>query len=273
MLAAVTAGTIDTVAAIGWEPEIRGALTVVLSVAILCGSVYLILATNTGARLGFLLAFTGLMGWMLLMGILWTIYGIGLIGDAPTWVVSEVVIGDISQAETEEARSLDDWSELPPGDGDRGDAQAAADDFIANNGQDVFGPEVPSLITVAAYDRGGKDELEANPPCSPHRPSTYDGCWDRIVHKLETTFVQPLHPTHYAVIQVQPASVEQGAPSATEADPSSPEVSLIMVRDLGDRRLPPILVTVFSGIMFALGAWQLHRRDRQAMAARAAIGA
>lgn len=267
------ANAVTTVAAIGWEPEIRGALTVILAVAILCGSIYLILATNTGSRLGFLLAFTGLMGWMLLMGIIWTMYGIGLKGDDPHWEVTEVVVGDLAQAETERARALDDWEALPVGSGDRGDAQAAADDFLANQGQDVFGGEVPAVVTVDAYERGGKDELEGNPPCSLHRPGTYDGCWDRIVHKLKTTFVQPLHPTHHAMIQVQAAEMEDGVPSATEADQSAPVVSIIMERDLGNRRLPPILVTLFSGIMFGLGAWQLHRRDRQAMAARAAIGA
>ena len=54
-------------------------------VVVLCGSVYLMLATNIGARLGFLLAVAGLFGWMMLMGIVWAIYGIGLKGREPTW--------------------------------------------------------------------------------------------------------------------------------------------------------------------------------------------
>ena len=41
------------------------------------GSVYLILGTNIGARLGFLVALCGLAGWMALMGGIWWIY-IGL---------------------------------------------------------------------------------------------------------------------------------------------------------------------------------------------------
>ena len=32
--------------AIGWEPELRGILTVIIGVVALCGTVYLILATN-----------------------------------------------------------------------------------------------------------------------------------------------------------------------------------------------------------------------------------
>ena len=71
--------------AINWEPEIRGLLITVIAVALFCGSIYLLLATNLGARLGFLVALTGLMGWMTLMGIMWMIYGIGLKGPDPSW--------------------------------------------------------------------------------------------------------------------------------------------------------------------------------------------
>ena len=52
------------------------ALTVILAIVTLCGSVYLILATNLGARLGILIALAGLSGWIMLMGLIWMIYGI-----------------------------------------------------------------------------------------------------------------------------------------------------------------------------------------------------
>ena len=47
---------------------------------------YLILATNLGARLGILVALAGLSGWIMLMGLIWMIYGIGLKGPEPSWV-------------------------------------------------------------------------------------------------------------------------------------------------------------------------------------------
>lgn len=61
--------------AVNWEPELRGILIVIISVSVLCGSVYLILGTNLGARLGFLVALTGLAGWMFIMGAIWWSYG------------------------------------------------------------------------------------------------------------------------------------------------------------------------------------------------------
>ena len=38
--------------AINWEFELRGILTVIIGVVVLMGSVYLVLGTNLGARLG-----------------------------------------------------------------------------------------------------------------------------------------------------------------------------------------------------------------------------
>ena len=75
--------------AINWEPELRGVLTVILGTVAFMGSVYLILGTNIGARLGFLVVLCGLAGWMALMGGIWWIYGIGLKGADPAWVQAD----------------------------------------------------------------------------------------------------------------------------------------------------------------------------------------
>ncbi|MBS1838840.1 MAG: hypothetical protein JST64_14190, partial [Actinobacteria bacterium] len=65
-------------AAIQFDPHVRGVLVVLVGVGVLVGSVYLLLATNTGIRNGFLIAMAGLFGWMASMGAVWWIYGIGL---------------------------------------------------------------------------------------------------------------------------------------------------------------------------------------------------
>ena len=84
--------------AISWEPELRGILIVIIAFVTLCGSIYLVLATNLGVRLGFLVAFTGLAGWMALMGSIWWVYGIGLKGPEPSWdaIPGQTVIQDIA---------------------------------------------------------------------------------------------------------------------------------------------------------------------------------
>ena len=42
-----------------------------------------------------LISLVSLFGWMFLMGIVWTIYGIGWRGTAPTWDLVEVNVDDV----------------------------------------------------------------------------------------------------------------------------------------------------------------------------------
>ena len=101
--------------AIGWEPELRGLLTVIIAVVILCGSVYGIMATNLGSRLAFLVTLAGLAGWMMLMGAVWMIYGIGLRGPDPTWqpVAGSAVLQDVDALGA--AGVLDPNADVPDG--------------------------------------------------------------------------------------------------------------------------------------------------------------
>ena len=53
---------LTSVLAFGWNPEIRGILFLVVGIVVLMGSVYLLLGTNLGARLGFLVTLAALFG-------------------------------------------------------------------------------------------------------------------------------------------------------------------------------------------------------------------
>ncbi len=75
----------SSVLAIGWQPELRGILITIIAVFTFCGSVYFILSTNLGARLGFLVAFAALAGWIFIMGAIWWTYGKGLLGPDASW--------------------------------------------------------------------------------------------------------------------------------------------------------------------------------------------
>ena len=121
---------VDLIAGISWEPEIRGLLTVVLAFSILGGSVWLMLVTNTGTRLGSLIALAGFWGWMFVMGIFWWIYGIGWVGSSPTWEVQDVFadvpgaeVAGISEAfignvgDLPDTNCFDGTNSFPPADG------------------------------------------------------------------------------------------------------------------------------------------------------------
>jgi hypothetical protein len=243
---------------LAWDPQIRAILVVALAVVVLPGSIYLILGTNLGARLGFLVSMAGLFGWMTIMGAIWAVYGIGYVGDAPSWHLREVVRSDdpteLTSAVVEEAHDLSSWNQLPADDPKRGEAQAAASAGIAGDEAAIptFEKEA-DYVVVGAFDKGGRT----------------DSWFDKNVPFR--------HPPHYAIVQVQQVKevdVPFGeTPPKAEADESEPVISVILERDLGDKRLPPVLVTIGSAIIFAVTCNVLHRRDKAVMAARAAATA
>jgi uncharacterized membrane protein len=100
-------------AAIAFDPAIRGILVTLVGVVVLGGSVYLLLATNTGARLGFLLSLAGLFGFLFMLGIFWWIKGIGLIGEEPSWVEQEINFDRQSQTVTPNVDRLPATEDLP----------------------------------------------------------------------------------------------------------------------------------------------------------------
>lgn len=103
-------------AGINWDPNIRGVLAVLVGVVVLCGSVYLILGTNLGSRLGFLVALTGLFGWMVILTLIWwlTPPAIGPRGSSPSWKPVEVYVnGSGEVTKTEAVGKLIDPAALP----------------------------------------------------------------------------------------------------------------------------------------------------------------
>jgi hypothetical protein len=275
---------VPTLAGIAFDPQIRGILVVLVGVAVLIGSVYLLLATNVAHRVGFLLVLTALFGWMTLHGLVWWLYppGQGPIGTLPSWQIEEINHADLSQALLDEAHEIDTsnlppteevddatpeeieqineqfaddlngWDLLAAADAARGEAQTAADAELAEG-------VVPGLEETSGYvhryvlETGGKPQREG------------DGVWDRITNRIGNT-LRITSPPHYAIVQVQPAVeqvVEPGEPPpAAEADPDAEIISFVMVRDLGERRLPAALLTIGSGLTFALLCVMLHQRDR-----------
>lgn len=306
---------LQLISALTWDPGVRGVLVVGVGVLVLMGSVYLLLATNSGSRLGFLLALTGLMGWMTIMGLVWSMYGIGKKGAEPKWKVSELNFGDLRQAGSEVARGLPEPSDLPsaesllaadpalkkqfpggpglkaPGLGDllgvkpelettlkqqlppgwellatsdpqTGEASATASSFLVSE-RKLFEKQT-DFVVLEAFSKGGKTKRAADA-----------NLLGRAWFKVKRVLTWPLgHPTHYGVVQVQrviPEVAEPGQPPPLpRADPKQPVVSVIMVRDLGQKRLPSVGVTIFSGLVFAICCNSLHRRDKLVAAARSA---
>ncbi len=79
---------------IGFDPFFRGLLSVLTGILVLIGGTYMVMATDIGTRLGLMVSLGALFGWLFLMGIVWTIYGIGWKGETPTWDLAEINVDD-----------------------------------------------------------------------------------------------------------------------------------------------------------------------------------
>jgi hypothetical protein len=238
---------------LSWEPQIKGGLYVLIAVMILPGSAYLLLATNTGARLGFLLAFAGFTGFMVILGSVWWIYGIGPKGPAPVWETEVVAVGDLGDSNAAVLAGFPKgWHHVEPNDPAVADAQPVVDGALTGgaNGGGIFKSSNEYLVT-AAYEKGGE---------------TYGPLG------LNFRPFNVFHKPHYLAVQVQPVlhhEAVQGQPAPKPApDPSREPVTVVMVRNLGSKRLNPGVATVSALLLFLLVCYQLHVRDKEAMAKR-----
>jgi hypothetical protein len=285
--------TLDViVAGIGWDPEIRGILSVLVGVVVLMGSIYLVLATNLAQRLGFLLALTAVFGWLTIHGLVWWLYppGTGPAGRPPAWEVEEIVYGDLSESLLDEAHDIDtstlppptevneltpeevaalseehadelnEWELLDASDASRGEAQTALDAVLAEG--TIPGLEdTASRVYTYTFETGGKPERES------------DSVIDRVKNRISNT-LRLKNPPHYAIVQFQPAIPQEAVPGEPPpvpvADEDAQVISAVLVRDIGQRRLPASLITIGSGLIFGLLCAMLHQRDRRVAEHRSA---
>jgi hypothetical protein len=165
------------IAGLSWDPAIRGILVVMVGVAVLMGSIYLILATNLGARLGILVLLSGLFGWLTILTMTWWIQppGNGPRGGVdPHWVPIEIYVHPCAPAQggetpnclddsgaSAQAPATTDAGPYPfPYDTPRAQTNANVADVVAAHGLTSQLPENFSLSDVAGLtfkDADGND--------------------------------------------------------------------------------------------------------------------
>ena len=285
----------------------RGLLSVLVGVVVLIGGSYLVLATNTGSRTGGMIAAAGFFGWMFLMGVVWTVYGIGWVGEAQSWNLAEISTSELDFAEdasiaelgvalgqnndffaaidgpdadtrqnnalefaNNNIGQLNGWEYLVASNSRRGDAQSAAETFLLE--ENIFGDSGEYLpLQFGGFAIGGK-------------PSGVDG--DSLVtrfRKKSESILNPFHGSELVAIQVQsvlPQPTLPGqAPPIALADERANVVTVIVERDRGGpvpwlisgTRYVPASFAIFNGILFAIVVYLMHIRDRREMAVRAAV--
>jgi hypothetical protein len=243
-----------------WYPTILGVLVVIAAVTLFIGSVYLLLGTNLGARLGFLVTFTCLMGFMLVLSILWLTTASPLEspkGRVASWSVVENV-NDVSKAKTDAVRNIVG-------------KQNKASTTDASN--------VLAAVDAALITKVSTPTVSYTP--QDNRFAKYQAITDFMV--LQTWTIGGSNPQFwkgefnhtpkYAVIQycsTKPQTQTFGLPPLPPQCANDKRGYVVAKYDYGTLRLPPFFVIVISGVLFGLGLLLLHWREKDEMAAKAA---
>jgi hypothetical protein len=240
-----------------WYPTILGVLVVVAGIALFCGSIYVLLGTNLGARLGFLVAFTGLMGFMVILSLLWctTASPLNTIkGRIPQWRVQEVV--------TKPA-----------------DSNIEAVHGIQKKANRVDPTEAANVKAAVDAVLVPKEATPTAPLGPDDNKFSIDEFTDVTKYMILNTFevggsnpqfwkLQFTHDPLYAVSQfceVQAPDPDRPsvlAPLPPECDPDGQTGFVVLSRDLGSLRVPPFVAFIMSSILFVLGLLLLHWREK-----------
>lgn len=225
--------------------ELRGYLIVVFSVGLFCGSIYLLLATDIGNRMGFMVSFASLTGFLAMLGLIWFTNLTplnALHGPPPHWVVEEIV-DDPAQAEIDEVRNIKEEGVVLDT-AAQGEVKATVDTAVTSEGEFQLFSSATDYVVLDAEQIGG-----GSLPFFRHRP-LYS-----VMHIQGAKKVDPL---------------PGAAPPPPAADPEKPARYVVLRRDLGALRQPPVIMTAAFSILFALSLYVMHNMERaQQKAAKA----
>jgi hypothetical protein len=246
-----------------WYPTILGILVVAVAILLFCGSIYALLATNLGARLGFLAVFTALTGFMVLLTTLWMFTASPLNtlkGIPPAWKL-QTIVKNLDQASIPAAVRAAPRTGRKVPTASQSDLKAVVDANLVTQ-QPVANIPTPASANKYAQFQVVTDYTTTNYyEVGGSNPRLVD--W-QITHK-------PL----YAVVQfcaVPPNTLPFGVPPPPPTcDKTSPKNGFaILKRSFGSLRIPPFVTFVISLILFSLGLLSLHWREKDERAAAAA---
>lgn len=262
-----------------WYPTIVGVLVVIAAVSLFCGSIYLLLATNLGARLGFLVAAAGLSGFMVLLTLLWLTTASPLNtlkGRPPSWkAVESIKGGDLSKSSVPQVRALKDSDQLTDT-AEQANVKAAVDTLV-----------VTPLGTPSENETAATRRFQIYESATDYlAPTYYETGGGNIFSDVEIhvsgqfpLLHVSLHKPKFAVVNL--CTVDSAAlvvpfgekPPTPKCDPSKPITSVVFERDLGSVRVPPFVALCASLVLFVLSLLGLHWRERDLQEQAAAVQA
>jgi hypothetical protein len=248
-----------------WYPTILGVLVVVAGIALFVGSIYVLLGTNLGARLGFLVTFTGLMGFMTILTLLWCTTASPLNtlkGRIPAWKVKEVVMGEsLEKSKIADVRDIGQPKNRVKDASEVANVKAAVDAALVPKIGTPTAPVEPedNRFAIQDFEDVTKYQILETYEIGGSSPQFWKG--------------QFTHTPQFAAVQFcQNAAAPVDRPNVLP--PIPPECAtdgvrgyVILERDLGSLRVPPFVAFGMSLILFVLGLLMLHWREKDEMAA------
>lgn len=242
-----------------WDPTLKGILVTIAAVVLFCGSVYLLLATDVGARLGFLLSLGAVSGFLVMLTLLWLVNQFPLSsyrGELASWkplVVYDsaagIPQGDEAALPDEATEVTDESKSEKMTSSQAGDLKAAIEAALVQPAE--ASGETPEFARYQAANEflvvdGSQRIIEPEEP----NPLKLQFFHDSIVASAQ-----------FCDAKTIPDTFPEPPPDPV-CDPTQPRQTIIFERDLGSLKLRPFGAFLMSLILFVLTLWILHGRER-----------
>jgi hypothetical protein len=223
------------------EIFVTGMGAVVSSVIVFCGSVWLLLTLVMGARLAYFVTASVTLGFLLMMGIVWSTSQLGPVGKLPTFnPVSIAEGGDVDFGAADSYPDEGDWFVPPEEDTD---AQAQISE-LESSALDFLGTAI--------------QEQEIETFTSPDQAQVVAES-GRLIQQGDQT---------YGAVLLGPVpgeGEEAPEPGDTEIDPSAPDtVMAVMIYDPGNPYGLARWITLGTFLLFVVHLFGLSRAEKKA---------
>jgi hypothetical protein len=208
------------------EIFVTGMGAVIASVIVFCGSVWLVLSMVTGGKLAYFITATITLGFVLIMGIVWSLPAVnplGPVGTLPTF--DPVSLGEGGEVNFSAASSYPDDPWQVPNEDDEG--------------EQAKGSELESAALDYVETAIAEGQLD-----------TFESIDDAAV-VLDSARLLSQEGEEYGAVLVGPVQTEGGEPP--EVDPTAPDTVLVVMQyDPGTPLVPARMITLGTLVLFVL---------------------
>ena len=268
-----------------WDPTILGILTVLSGVVLFMGSTYLLLSTNVGARLGFMIAFAAFTGIMTLLSTLWLTtqtplnspkgrvavwHPISCPKEDPTCALVPTLadspvkeLAKLANDPNAKSTAEDNYQSLRPAI-DASLVEATPVPGVPTPAQPYVGvhsyTQSAQVLTQAPVDASGVPNKNGHETLREYIVGG-DAPW-LLFHRPKYAAVEMCQKLPQPSDTFYPGGLDPNIkPTAPGCDPSIPHFWMILQYDYGSIRLPPAMYLLTFLSLFLVSLYALHTKE------------